>query len=64
MRTQSVPLYAAARVKHLVQVCQAARLKQLVVWLLGDLADANTIRAIIHDRKGEAISAVRSCGKV
>jgi hypothetical protein len=64
MQTQSVPLYVTARVKQLVLACQAARFKQLVLWLLGDLANANTIRAVIHDSKGETISAVRSGGKV
>jgi len=41
-----------ARVKQLVLLCQAARFKQVVLWLLGDLANANTIRAVIRDNNG------------
>jgi hypothetical protein len=52
MRTQSVLLCVTARVKQLVLLCQAARFKQLVLWLLSDLANANTIRAVIRDSKG------------
>ena len=46
MRRQSVLLYATARVKQLVLLCQAETFKQLALWLLSDMANANTIRAL------------------
>jgi hypothetical protein len=49
MRTQSMLLYVTTRVKQLVQ---AAMFKQLALWLLSDLTNADTIRAVIRDRKG------------
>jgi hypothetical protein len=47
-----VLLYATARVRQLVLLNQAARFKQLVLWLLSDLGNAQTIRAVIRDGKG------------
>ena len=61
MRTQSVVLCATARVKQLVLLSQAARFKLLVLWLLSDLGNAKTIRAVIRDSK---VSADTSGGKV
>jgi hypothetical protein len=52
LQTQSVLLYAIARVEQLVLLCQAARFKQLALWFHSDLAHANTIRAVIRDREG------------
>jgi adenosine deaminase len=46
MRTKSVQLDVAARVKQLVLLCQAEAFKQLALWLLSDMANANTIRAL------------------
>jgi hypothetical protein len=50
MRTQSVLLYATARVKHLMLLCQAAMFKVLVLFC--DLAKAHTIRAVMRDSRG------------
>jgi hypothetical protein len=47
-----VLLDVTARVKPLVLLCQAARFKQLALWLLSDMANANTIRAVMRDSKG------------
>ena len=61
MRTQSVLLFVTATVKQLVLVSQAARFELLALWLLSDLGNAKTIRAVIRDSK---VSADTSGGKV
>jgi hypothetical protein len=52
LQTQSVLLYVTARVRPLVLLWQAARFKQLMLWLLNEEGTANTIRVVIRDGKG------------
>jgi Tfp pilus assembly pilus retraction ATPase PilT len=63
MRTNSVLLYVAARVKQLVLLWHLAKFKQLVLWLFSVLVNANTIRAVIRESKGSTVSAVMSVGQ-
>jgi adenosine deaminase len=46
MRTKSAQLDVAARVRQLMLLCQAETFKQLALWLLRDMANAITIRAL------------------
>ena len=41
-----------ARVKQLVLLCEAARFKLLLPWILSGTAHANTIRVAIRGSKG------------